>query len=63
MELSGYIGEQFRRAASDPQDDLVNVLATVCASGELAETTALMMITLFSARRRVDRVVERSSGW
>ncbi len=50
MELSGYIAEHFRRAASDPQDDLVSVLATACASGELAKTTALMMmITLFSA--------------
>ena len=50
MELSGYISEHFRRAASDPQDDLVSVLATACASGELAEMTALtMMITLFSA--------------
>jgi cytochrome P450 family 144 len=50
MELSGYISEHFRRAAADPQDDLLSVLATACASGELAELTALtMMITLFSA--------------
>jgi cytochrome P450 len=50
MELSGYINEQFQRAAADPQDDLLSVLATACASGELAEVTALtMMITLFSA--------------
>ncbi|MFY9919208.1 MAG: cytochrome P450 [Mycobacterium sp.] len=50
LELSGYISEHFRRAASDPRDDLVSVLATACASGELAKTTALMMmITLFSA--------------
>ncbi len=50
MELSGYISDHFRSAAADPQDDLLSVLATACASGELAELTALtMMITLFSA--------------
>lgn len=50
MELSGYISEHFQRAAADPQDDLLSVLATACASGELREVTALtMMITLFSA--------------
>lgn len=50
MELSAYISEHFARAASDPRDDLLSSLATACASGELAELTALaMMITLFSA--------------
>lgn len=50
MELADYIGEQFQRAAANPQDNLLSVLATACASGELAEVTALtMMITLFSA--------------
>jgi cytochrome P450 len=50
MELSGYINQHFQRAAADPQDDLLSVLATACASGELAEITAMaMMITLFSA--------------
>lgn len=50
MELAGYINEHFQRAAADPRDDLLSVLATACASGELAELTALnMMITLFSA--------------
>ena len=50
MELAGYISEHFQRAAADPQDNLLGVLATACASGELAEVTALtMMITLFSA--------------
>jgi len=49
-ELAGYIAEQFERAAADPRDDLLSVLATACAAGELAETTAMtMMITLFSA--------------
>lgn len=50
MELAGYIHEHIQRAAADPRDDLLSVLATACASGELAELTALnMMITLFSA--------------
>lgn len=50
MELAGYINEHFGRAAADPRDDLLSVLATACASGELAELTALnMMATLFSA--------------
>jgi cytochrome P450 len=50
MELSGYINQHFQRAAADPQDDLLSVLATACASGELAAITAMaMMITLFSA--------------
>ena len=50
MELAGYINEHFQRAAADPRDDLLSVLATACASGELADLTALnMMITLFSA--------------
>jgi cytochrome P450 family 144 len=50
LELSGYIIEHLQRAAADPRDDLLSVLATACASGELAEVTALpMAITLFSA--------------
>ncbi|MDH6244674.1 cytochrome P450 [Mycobacterium sp. OTB74] len=50
MELSGYINEQFARAAADPQDNLLGDLATSCASGELDNLAALtMMITLFSA--------------
>lgn len=50
MELAGYIGEHFARAAADPHDDLLSDLATACASGELGELAAMtMMITLFSA--------------
>ena len=50
MELSGYVNEHFQRAAANPRDDLLSVLATACASGELAELSAMnMMITLFSA--------------
>jgi cytochrome P450 len=50
MELAGYINEHFEKAAADPQDNLLSVLATACASGEVSALTALnMMITLFSA--------------
>lgn len=49
IELAGYITEHFQRAAGDPKDDLVSVLGTECASGRLANLTAMnMMITLFS---------------
>lgn len=50
MELSAYIGDYFQRAAADPGDNLLGDLATACASGQLDETTArVMMLTLFSA--------------
>ena len=50
LELAGYITEHFKRAAANPRDDLSSVLATTCATGQLADLTALnMMITLFSA--------------
>ncbi|REY00523.1 cytochrome P450, partial [Mycobacterium tuberculosis] len=46
MELSGYIFEQFDRAAADPRDNLLGELATACASGELDTLTAqVMMVT------------------
>ena len=63
MELAGYINEHFRARGRRSRDDLLSALATACASGELAELTALnMMITLFSAGRRIDRVVDRLGG-
>ncbi|OBI92626.1 cytochrome P450 [Mycobacterium asiaticum] len=50
MELSKYISDQFARAASDPQDNLLGELASACAAGELDTVTAqVMMITLFAA--------------
>lgn len=50
MELSGYIGEHFARAAADPKENLLGDLASACASGDLDDTTArVMMLTLFSA--------------
>jgi cytochrome P450 len=49
-ELSGYIVERLREAARDPQDDLMGVLATACANGELDRFTAqLILVSLFSA--------------
>jgi cytochrome P450 len=50
LELSAYITEHFQTAASEPGDNLIGDLATACATGELEDTTALvMMATLFSA--------------
>ncbi|HKV19486.1 MAG TPA: cytochrome P450 [Mycobacterium sp.] len=50
LELAGYINEHFQSAAADPRDDLLSTLAKACATGELADPTAMnMMITLFSA--------------
>jgi cytochrome P450 len=49
-ELGSYIVDHFHRAAADPRDDLISVVATAWASGQLPELTALpMIITLFSA--------------
>lgn len=50
MELSGYVAEKLRHAASDPQDNLLGDLASACAGGELDAVTAqMMMVTLFGA--------------
>jgi len=50
LELSGYITEQFGRAAAAPRDNLLGDLATACVTGELSTVAAqAMMITLFSA--------------
>jgi cytochrome P450 family 144 len=50
FELGAYITEHFRQAAADPKDNLLGDLAVACASGQLADMTALaMMATLFSA--------------
>jgi cytochrome P450 family 144 len=64
MELSGYITEQFQRAATDPQDNLLGDLATACASGELGDIAALaMMITLFSAGGESTASLIGSGAW
>jgi cytochrome P450 len=64
MELSGYIIEQFQRAAANPQDNLLGDLATACATGELADMAALtMMITLFSAGGESTASLIGSAAW
>jgi cytochrome P450 len=50
MELAGYINDHFKSAAADPKDNLLGDLATACASSELDDIAAqVIMITLFSA--------------
>lgn len=63
-ELAGYITDQFQRAASDPQDNLLGDLAAACASGDLDELTALgMMIILFSAGGESTASLIGSAAW
>jgi cytochrome P450 family 144 len=64
MELSGYINEQFDRAAADPQDDLLGELATACASGEVDTLTAqVMMVILFAAGGESTASLLGSAAW
>jgi len=64
MELGGYITDQFQQAAANPQDNLLGDLATACASGELADLTALaMMMTLFSAGGESTASLIGSAAW
>lgn len=64
MELAGYITDQFRQAAADPQDNLLGDLAIACASGELEELTAqAMMIILFSAGGESTASLIGSAAW
>jgi cytochrome P450 len=64
LELSGYITEQFREAAADPQDNLLGDLATACATGVLDDVAALtMMITLFSAGGESTASLIGSAAW
>lgn len=64
MELGGYITEQFQRAAANPQDNLLGDLAKACASGDLADLTALaMMMTLFSAGGESTASLLGSAAW
>lgn len=49
-ELLGYVAEKLRHAAAHPPDNLLGDLAIACATGELDEVAAqLMMVQLFSA--------------
>lgn len=64
MELAAYITDQFRQAATDPQDNLLGDLAMACASGELDELTAqAMMIILFSAGGESTASLLGSAAW
>jgi cytochrome P450 len=64
MELSGYINEQFGRAAADPQDNLLGELATACASGELDIVSAqAMMVILFAAGGESTASLLGSAAW
>jgi cytochrome P450 family 144 len=64
MELGGYITDHFRRAAADPQDNLLGGLAIACASGEIDNTVALgMMITLFAAGGESTASLLGSAAW
>lgn len=64
MELGGYITDQFQQAAADRRDNLIGDLATACATGELADVTALaMMITLFSAGGESTASLIGSAAW
>ncbi len=64
MELAGYITDQFRHAAQDPQDNLLGDLATACATGEMEELTAQsMMIILFSAGGESTASLIGSAAW
>jgi cytochrome P450 len=64
MELSGYINEQFGRAATDPGDNLLGGLATAYASGEVAAITAqVMMVILFAAGGESTASLLGSAAW
>ncbi len=64
MELSKYITEQFHHATANPRDNLLGDLATACASGELDELVAqVMMITLFSAGGESTASLIGSAAW
>ncbi|CAM4450737.1 Cytochrome P450 144 [Mycobacterium basiliense] len=64
MDLTGYITEQFDRAAADPQNNLVGELAAACASGEVDTLTAqVMMVTLFAAGGESTSSLLGSAAW
>jgi cytochrome P450 family 144 len=64
LELGGYIADHFGRAAADPHDNLLGDLAIACATGELNQITAqVMMITLFSAGGESTASLLGSAAW
>ncbi|KRA29479.1 MULTISPECIES: cytochrome P450 [unclassified Nocardioides] len=44
FELHTYLDEKFTHAQTDPGDDLMGILATACRDGELAASTAVLML-------------------
>lgn len=44
FELHTYLEEKFARAQADPADDLMGILAIACRNGELAASTAVLML-------------------
>jgi cytochrome P450 len=64
MELSGYIGAQFERAAADPGGSLIGDLAAASARGDIDPTAAhVMMVTLFSAGGESTSSLIGSAAW
>ncbi|MBB2771492.1 MULTISPECIES: cytochrome P450 [Mycolicibacterium] len=64
LELSGYIADQFRRAAAGSRENLLGDLAAACADGTLDDMAALaMMITLFSAGGESTASLIGSAAW
>jgi cytochrome P450 len=64
VELAGYLADQLRRAVADPRDNLLGDLATACASGELDDVTAqVMMVTLFGAGGESTAALIGSATW
>jgi cytochrome P450 len=64
MELSGYINDQFTRAAADPRDNLLGDLATAYAAGEVDQITAqAMMVILFAAGGESTASLLGSAAW
>ncbi|MFG1783682.1 cytochrome P450 [Rhodococcus oryzae] len=44
VELAGYLHTQFVRAKDDPKDDLMGVLARACATGDLTDDVAVLIL-------------------
>ncbi len=64
IELAGYIADQLRQSVADPRDNLLGDLATACATGELEEVTAqVMMLTLFGAGGESTAALIGSAAW
>ncbi len=64
LELGRYITDQLSHAATSSRDDLLGDLATACATGEMDEIAAqVMMITLFSAGGESTASLIGSAAW